>query len=413
MRDDQVTGREGEQNAFAVRLLALARERLGMQLSWISHFTEDAFVLDAVDGELPGVQLHPGTAVGLAGSYCRRVVSGELPPVIPDAAAHPVTSALQVTRDLHIGSYVGTPLRNRAGDVYGSLCCLSSTADGRLEDRDAEFLAVLGDLLADSIEAGLAAGRNDDEARDRVRSVLDRGGPDIALQPVLRVPERVVVGYEALARFPEGTGGPQAWFALARRAGLGVELELAAVRCALPVLDRLPEDVDLAVNLSAEALLAAELPGLLAGRPVRRLIVEITEHEDVADYPALRAGMAALRGLGLRFALDDAGAGYAGMRHLVELQPDIIKMDYHLTHDMHRDPARAAMAAALVAFSARIGAVLLAEGVEDAGELEAAVDLGIGVAQGYLLGRPLPADQVVAPAAAPAAGPAGPDVARA
>jgi EAL domain-containing protein (putative c-di-GMP-specific phosphodiesterase class I) len=226
-----------------------------------------------------------------------------------------------------------------------------------------------------------------------VSDVLAAGGPVMVFQAVHGIADRQVVGWEALARFPAGHGGPAQWFADAHRVGLGLDLEVAAVRQALASSPLLPGAGFLAVNLSAQTVLDADLAMLTEPAVAARVVVEITEHEQVADYVPLLERMAQLRDAGVRFAADDAGAGYAGLRHLVELRPDVIKMDRDLTHAMDRDPARIAMATTLASFALATGAVLIAEGIETRGELLAAARLGIPFGQGYHLSRPVsPAD---------------------
>lgn len=125
----------------------------------------------------------------------------------------------------------------------------------------------------------------------------------------------------------------------------------------------------MSVNLSAEAVLAAATVELLTAGAPRRVVVELTEHAQVADYALLEQRLAGLRAAGVRVAVDDAGAGFASMRHIVRLRPDIIKIDLELTRGVDADPARRALAAALITFGADIGATIVAEGVETAGEL--------------------------------------------
>lgn len=234
------------------------------------------------------------------------------------------------------------------------------------------------------------------ETQARVRAVLDHGGPRIVFQPVVALATGAVCGYEALARF-DGPGDrtPEQWFADAGRVGLGSDLELAAVRNALKQASSLEPDVFVAVNVSPEALLRPELLDLVPPGIATRLVLELTEHHPVEDYePVLRA-FEPLRRLGSRLAVDDTGAGYSSLRHLLALSPDVIKLDHSLVRDIHLDPARRALAAALVAFAADTGRLLVAEGVETPEELAVVRELGVTWVQGFLLGEP----EAVRPAA--------------
>jgi EAL domain-containing protein (putative c-di-GMP-specific phosphodiesterase class I) len=104
------------------------------------------------------------------------------------------------------------------------------------------------------------------------------------------------------------------------------------------------------VNASPELIISGRLEPLVAAAPTGRVVVEITEHERVADYVALRSALAPLKDY-VRIAIDDVGAGYSGLRHILDLGPDILKLDMSLTRDVDRDPARRALIRAMVDFA--------------------------------------------------------------
>jgi EAL domain-containing protein (putative c-di-GMP-specific phosphodiesterase class I) len=228
-----------------------------------------------------------------------------------------------------------------------------------------------------------------EERRVRVQEIIDGDLLTLVYQPIVDLATRETVGYEALARFPvEPVRGPERWFADAMDIGLGQELELTAVEQALAGLDTFTDCTFVAVNVSPATALSAALPALLDNAAGPRLVIELTEHVLVDDFDAIRTALASLRSRGVRLAVDDTGAGYAGFRHLLGLEPDIIKLDICLTRGIDTDPARRALAAALVKFSEDTGAQLIAEGIENATELTTLLDLGVHWAQGYYLARP-------------------------
>ena len=248
------------------------------------------------------------------------------------------------------------------------------------------------------LDAKLAAEHEAAERRRdmvaRIEEVLSAGGPTMVFQPILQTTTGALLGVEALARFPSRSAAepvrpPDQWFAEAAGAGLGTALELTAVRTAIANLHRIPAPLFLAVNVSPETVASAELISLVAG-PAERIVVELTEHVPIEDYPRVLERLAELRALGVRIAVDDTGSGYAGLSMLVRVAPDIIKLDRELVAGITRDPCRRALASALVAFSCDIGATLLAEGIEDAAELDLLRRLGVQWGQGYHLGRPAP-----------------------
>ncbi|WP_040337626.1 EAL domain-containing protein [Candidatus Blastococcus massiliensis] len=212
----------------------------------------------------------------------------------------------------------------------------------------------------------------------------------LVFQPIVDVATGTVAGYEALARFP-GAAGPDVWFAAAAEAGVAAELEALAIHKALAMVDALPPDTFLTINVSPHILGAAPVRDALAIRPdLRRVVVELTEHTPVDDLTALRGQCDELRARGALIALDDAGSGYSGLQQLAALRPQIVKLDRALVSDADTDPVRVALAEMLGEFAGRIDAWLLAEGIETQAELAAFARLGVPLAQGWLLGRPSP-----------------------
>ena len=209
------------------------------------------------------------------------------------------------------------------------------------------------------------------------------------LQPICALESRAPSGFEALARFRgPPRRGPDRWFAEATEVGLRRELELAAAEKALAVLDELPDATYLSINVSPSVLASPGLRRLLAGLPTERVVVEITEHAPIEDYERLRTGLGPLRELGIRLAIDDAGAGFASLKHILELAPDFIKLDRSLVAGIEKHRSQQALAAGLISFSDKIGATIVAEGIERGPELTTLLKLGVRYGQGYALGRP-------------------------
>jgi len=213
----------------------------------------------------------------------------------------------------------------------------------------------------------------------------------MAFQPIVELRSSAIVGVEALARFVgPPRRAPDLWFSEAASVGFGTELELAAIRKACATLPRLPRDVYLSINLSPETLATAELYELIAEVGGTSLVAEITEHALVESYESVTGAVGRLRALGVRLAVDDAGAGFASFRHILNLSPELIKLDLTLIRDIHLDGSKRALTSGLISFADKSGALIVAEGIESAPELETLVELGILYGQGYLLGRPSP-----------------------
>jgi EAL domain-containing protein (putative c-di-GMP-specific phosphodiesterase class I) len=226
-------------------------------------------------------------------------------------------------------------------------------------------------------------------ARQRIRALLNDGHMSIVYQPVVDLASLQILGHEALSRFPEpGLGGPESWFHDAFDVGLGVDLEWLAATTALGYLDQAPDNHFLAVNMSPATVIHLLDNELCDQVLCPRLVIELTEHHPVEDYTALQRALGEMRTLGARLAADDVGSGYAGFRHLLRLQPDIIKLDTTLIAGIHRSREQQALTRSLVAFARDVGADVIAEGIEDNDDLVVLRDLGVPWGQGYLLGRP-------------------------
>jgi PAS domain S-box-containing protein len=223
----------------------------------------------------------------------------------------------------------------------------------------------------------------------RVHDVIDRRRIVSVCQPIYSVLERRPVAVEALARFP-GTDGPDRWFEDARRVGLGVELELAAVRAALTLLPNVPPELPFGINASPATIHDPRFVDTLRAATPCRLVVELTEHQAVHDYDQLAVDIAALRALGVRIAIDDVGAGFSSFAHVIHLRPDFIKIDMSLVAGVHHDPSRQAVIKAIVAIARTVEAAVTAEGVETVDEMHALIELGVSHMQGFLFARPGP-----------------------
>lgn len=262
----------------------------------------------------------------------------------------------------------------------------------------AEVTAEVLDELAGHLQERARESEMEIQRRERIARALSEGHLDMEFQPVADLATGRVVGVEALSRFTtEPYRTPDRWFEEAASVGLGVALEVRAASLALQSLPKVPEGGYLAINLSPETAGSAEFHELVSGVPPGRLVIEVTEHARVEDYQLLSAGLEHLRSKGIRLAVDDAGAGFASPRHVLNLSPEIIKLDMSLTRDIHRDRGRRALAAALISFAAELGSSIVAEGIESREELSALQDLEVPCGQGFFLARPgpLPVDEVL------------------
>jgi EAL domain-containing protein (putative c-di-GMP-specific phosphodiesterase class I) len=233
---------------------------------------------------------------------------------------------------------------------------------------------------------------------ERLRRVLTNEGIKPVYQPIVELDTGRVIAYEALSRFPgDPAYAPARWFADAWDVGLGIELELLAARVTARALPVLPPGIGLSINASPPTVGAAGFLRYLAGR-AERITVELTEHLDVKDYGDLRGALAPIKDAGAATAIDDFGAGFASLKHILKVRPDWIKLDMSLTEGIDENPVAHALTSALVTFARRIEVGVIAEGIETPGQQRTLEELGIRFGQGFHLGMPKPLHEALAEA---------------
>lgn len=235
------------------------------------------------------------------------------------------------------------------------------------------------------------------EKKRRVEKILESGKISFVFQPIFDLTTNILVGTEALARFEDAPyQPPDIWFADAHSVGLGIDMELAAMTSALQHISDLPVQAAIAVNVGPEAILSDKIIELLGSIDTSRVIIELTEHIQVEDYPRLIERFSRIRGLGVRLAIDDTGSGFSSFSHIIKLSPDIMKLDRELIQNIDKDPVRMALTTAVITFANETNTEVIAEGIETPEELSALKDLGIRFGQGYLLGKPATAVNLLA-----------------
>lgn len=381
----------------ASQLLSAIRVHLGMEVAYISEFVDDRSVFREVDA--PGFEavIKAGDSIALDDVYCRHILEGTLPELMTDASDYEVARQKPITQAIPIGAHMSVPVRGPDGTVVGMFCCLSRQPNRSLNQRDLDVMRVFADFAGKQISGRMEAQRRTRALADRIRQVIAETAFSFVYQPIWSFSTYEIVGLEALCRFTDQPyRSPDRWFADAAEVDLDVELELAAIEEAIKSLEAIPQKIYLSVNASPKTVLSGRLAPLLEGIAPGRLVLEVTEHARVDDYHALAAALTPIRRAGVGLAIDDAGAGFASLQHILSLQPDRIKLDASLTREIESDPARRALAAALVFFSRETDAIIIAEGIESQDELDTLRILGVPKGQGYFLGRPVTLQQAIA-----------------
>ena len=227
-----------------------------------------------------------------------------------------------------------------------------------------------------------------------LKSVIGQKQLRPAFQPVRHLPDGAIMGYEALIRGPQGSSlePPTVLFAVAHENEMDVELETLCLETIFANLPRAVGERRLFVNASAMLL---RHPVFLDDRNLAAInrshgdvVVEISEKEMVRDYDSFQEVLALVRRARMKIAIDDAGSGYSGLETILHLKPDYIKVADSLVRHIDSDPIKREIIASLESIGKRIGATLVAEGIEVEAERKTLVDLGVAYGQGYLLGRP-------------------------
>ncbi|MET7418781.1 EAL domain-containing protein [Dactylosporangium sp. NPDC005555] len=367
-------------------LLKTARAALGLSLAFMTRLDETTQHLEVVESALP-MLFRDGTKRPRAGSFCQSIMDGKLPAVIPDVTKFPEAMRLPAARMPRIRSYVSVPVVLSDGTVYGTFCAAGLGADKELSRRDKALMEVLSQAAALIVEPDFRRRELHAEIGDRIGPVIDAGGPHVVLQPIVDVATGRRIGAEALSRFPkEWDRGPDACFAEAHEIGVGDRLEILALRKAAEHLPRVGGYI--AMNISPSTLLTEACLDLLGGLPLDRIVLELSEHQQVEDYDRLKGVLAPLRGGGMRLAIDDVGAGFSSLRHIVLTQPDVIKLDRSIVTGVGADHVLRVLTRSLVDLAEACGATVVAEGVETEADRLALADLGVHHGQGWFFGRP-------------------------
>ena len=362
----------------------------GVSVAMLVEFDGDgeAIVLAVTSPESYGIVA--GTRLPTARASHLRTRSFNGPWVVPWVARPEDGEYGTVVTRTGLQAVAYAPLMH-GSDIVGIFTMGTTSPDmaGRFEDQlpiAVEFAATARSLLSAQLTDRRETGRR----RSEIKAVLSSGSFRAVFQPIVDMSTGAAIGYEALTRFDDGTP-PDLRFAAARRAGVSLDLEAATLERAVADSLVLPAGPWVALNVTGEIILAGDrLAGILRRR-TRPVVLEITEHDAIADYQAVRAAVAAL-GPDVRIAIDDAGAGVANFDHIVQLRPDFVKVDAALVRGVNSDLTRQALIVGLHHFARATNGWVIAEGVETEEERRALVALEVNFGQGYHFGRPAPAE---------------------
>lgn len=326
----------------------------------------------------------------------------QAPPPSPVNVARVKQQALEIIKDIlsdadprseFARSHLQELLAAHPGDPKGALLeHLIDTREGRVVPDESAGHQESMSLNRESVDAPQTVTVPvNSEVRKRIQAVLRDKLLLTAFQPIHELPGGDVIGVEALIRFVEQDGAAaDVWFREASDAGLGTELEIAALHCSLAAAEEMPEDMFVAFNLTPATSRDPRVRALLEEAHLQpsRIVIELTGSLAPADGVSDESGLGPLRRRGMRLAVSASGAGYVSMDKIEELGPDIIKLDRHLIEGIDSSEGQRIRARSVVELARELGASVVAQGIETAAELREATALNVSAAQGYLLGRP-------------------------
>lgn len=369
-----------------------------LDIAVVYEFAHDGSVVPIGQIAPPGAPTFPGRPLPAArAAYLRESATG---PWIDEWRRRPDDDAYRrawLDLGLTCGAFVpfGSDGVTHGLISAGTTAPIGSAGVARWLPSLTEFATIAAALLVPE----LSTRRAEEGTRAEMHRIIVEEDLVTVFQPIVRLRDGSVIGYEALTRFADGTP-PDHRFAVADSVGVGRELESAAIVMALREARRLPRGRWVSVNLSPSRLTEPGIIELLRARRGRPLVVEVTERLAIDDYDAVRTALDRLGG-SVEVAVDDAGAGFASLRHILELRPSYVKLDMQLVRGVDADPARQALIAGMVYFARQSGCHLIAEGIDTEAERVALRRLGVPFGQGFRFGYPAPASEIAAAERAP------------
>jgi EAL domain-containing protein (putative c-di-GMP-specific phosphodiesterase class I) len=377
-------------SAHIRRMLQIVRTHFDMDVGFVSEFVDGRRVFRQIDTR-DRAPIKEGGSDPLEGSFCQSVADGRLPQLIRDASQDSIAATMAATRDLPIGAHMSVPLRFADGRVFGAFCCFSFRPNLSLNARDLRLMRAFAAIVADFTQDEREVERDIALKLERIEWTIAQASFQVRYQPVYRLHDETVAAFACMSRFEAEPYRTSAhWFGEAEDVGLGCELELAVARKALEPLAEFPKDLTLSVTVSPPTIMTPGFEELLAVLPLERVVIEAGEHASVKTYAELAARLHPFRLRGLRLTVVDAGGGHPNFQPVLDLRPEMIKLDMSLTRKLDRDHGRQALVGALAMFGRAMGCQIIAEAVETEAERDVLRRVGVTNIQGDFTGGPLP-----------------------
>lgn len=369
-------------------MIEALRARLDMDVAFVSRqigTTHRIFTHVAARGVAPLVS---GDHNPNGNSLCWLVIEGKLPERVVDTSHYEAAACLPITDAINVRSHFSVPMRRRDGRVHGSLCCFSYRPRPDVGEREMQMIRSVAAIVSDQIESRIELEERGEEAAAAIARLIIDDALTVSHQPIYDLTDWHIVGNECLMRHRSSPAcSPRDLLEQARAAGRMLELELYMARKALATLDPAHPERFIAINVSPETLTSQALSKVIPEGLESRLVIELTSTDAAAPPTGLKDAIAKWKDRAW-VALNSTGSCFAGLQSLVELGPDIVKIDREFLTGVASEPARRAAVKALVQFASETGVILIAQGVETRADLQALRELGVRFAQGNILGKP-------------------------
>lgn len=329
--------------------LEAARVHLNMDVAYVSETCPDHVAFQHVSGAQADDVIKAGLKIPTDHIFCDKIAQGGSPCVVEDVADRPEISDLPFIKDAKVASFVVVPIRVSAGNHYGTFCCYSHVPRHDLSKRDIATIAMFAKLTTQTLNQHFEAQHEINMLKNQLVDVIRDDALSIHLQPIVSLSDGRPMAAEALSRFSVRAGlGPEWWFDQAQRTNMQIELEVKAISLALAHLHELPPTAYLSVNASPSTVASPLFMETIRGVPTDRLLVELTEREIIVETPELMQALRILREKRIGIAIDDVGAGYAGLHTIVSLRPNVLKLDRSLVSQIYACTVKQSLTKAMV-----------------------------------------------------------------
>lgn len=370
-------------------MIEALRAHLDMDVAFVSRQvggTHRIFTHVAARGVAP---LASGDLNPNENSLCWLVIQGKLPERVNDTSLYEAAACLPITDAINVRSHFSVPMRRRNGQIHGSLCCFSYRPRPDIAERDMQMIRSVAAIVSDQIESRIELEERGEDAAAQIARLIVDDALTVIHQPIYDLTDWHLIGHECLMRHKASPDvSPRAVLDQARAAGRTLELELHMARKALATLDPAHPERFIAINVSPETLASPALGHIIPEGLASRLVIELNQQDTARDQAAIKEAIRVLKERAW-VAVSSDGVGFAGLQALVDLGPDIVKIDREFLAGVAADTSRRALVKALVQFAADTGVTLIAQGVETREDLQALRELGVRFAQGDVLGKPV------------------------